>query len=276
VSVPAAAIALSLSYYTVPELTPPAAVHVAADAGFCFVGLRLLHGQPGRDLAPLLADAALRRETMRAMADRGLDALDASGARLVADSDVDAFDSFLDAAAEMGARHILATADDAERARLIERTTRLCEKAAARGLTIDLEFVPWMAVGDLRAARRLVDDVRHPALGIAVDALHFHRSGSSADELARVPRDRLRYVQLCDAPAERPAAREALLHEATKERLLPGDGAIDLVTMLRAMPRGIPVALEIPMAVLARAIPAAERLARIIAATRRVLARAYD
>jgi hypothetical protein len=30
------------------------------------------------------------------------------------------------------------------------------------------------------------------------------------------------------------------------------------------------------MAVLARAIPAAERLARIIAATRRVLARAYD
>jgi hypothetical protein len=57
----AAAIPLSLSYYTVPELAPPAMVRAAADAGFEFVGVRLLHGQPGRDPAPLLENSALRK-----------------------------------------------------------------------------------------------------------------------------------------------------------------------------------------------------------------------
>jgi len=62
--VKAAAIPLSLSYYTVPELAPPAMVGAAADAGFDFVGVRLLNGQPGRDPAPLLESPALRRETL--------------------------------------------------------------------------------------------------------------------------------------------------------------------------------------------------------------------
>jgi sugar phosphate isomerase/epimerase len=66
-----------------------------------------------------------------------------------------------------------------------------------------------------------------------------------------------------------------LLHAAVSERLFPGDGAIDLVGLLRALPRGIPIALEIPTATLARTTPAAERLQRAVAATRRVLADAY-
>ena len=49
-----AATPLSLSYYTVPELTPPDMVRAAAGAGFEYVGVRLLNGQPGRDPAPLL------------------------------------------------------------------------------------------------------------------------------------------------------------------------------------------------------------------------------
>lgn len=272
----AAAIPLSLSYYTVPELSPPEAVHAAADAGFRHVGLRLLHGQPDGDVAPLMRDAALRRATMRALADRGLSALDASGARLVPLTDVAAFDPFLETAAAMGARHILATADDPENARLIERATRLCERAATHGLTVDLEFVPWMSVPDGGAALRLLRGVGHSAFGIAVDALHVDRSRTSLADLAAIPAERLRYLQLCDAPAKRPDGREGLLHEATKERLFPGEGAVDLVGILRTMPRGIPIALEIPTATLARSMPAAERLARAVAATRHVLALAYD
>lgn len=271
-----ATIPLSLSYYTVPELSPPEAVHEAADAGFRHVGLRLLHGQPGREVAPLMQDAALRRDTMRALAARGLSALDASGARLVPQTDVAAFDPLLETAAAMGARHILATADDPEEQRLIERATRLCERAATNGLTVDLEFVPWMSIPDGGAALRLLRAVGHPAFGIAVDALHVDRSRTSLADLAAFPAERLRYLQLCDAPAKRPDGRDGLLHEATKERLFPGEGAIDLVGLLRTMPRGIPVALEIPTVALAQSMPAAERLARAVAATRRVLALAYD
>jgi sugar phosphate isomerase/epimerase len=271
----AAKIPLSLSYYTVPELMPVETVHAAANAGFSFIGLRLLHGQPGGGEAPLMQDAALRRETMNALEARGLRALDASGARLVPGTDVDAFEPFLDVVAAMGARHVLATADDPDSGRVVDRLQRLCEKAASRGLSIDIEFVPWMAVSDVAGAARLADVVERANFGIAVDALHFHRSASTPPQLSAVPRERLRYVQLCDATATRPDGRDGLIREATKQRLAPGDGAIDLVGMLRAMPRGIPVALEVPMESRAQTVPARERLKQLVAATRAILERAY-
>jgi sugar phosphate isomerase/epimerase len=271
----ARAIPLSLSYYTVPELAPPAMVRAAAQAGFAMVGLRLLNGQPGRDPAPLMEDASVERETIAAMRDTGVRALDASGARLVPATDVDAFGPFLETAARMGARHVLATVDDPERARAIDRLGRVCERAAALDLTVDVEFVPWMVVGNLATAAALVRDVGHPALGIAVDALHFDRSRSSTSELAALPRSWFRYVQLCDAPREFAPDREALLHAAVRERMFPGEGAIDLVGLMRALPRGLPVALEIPMTARAREMPAPQRLARAVQATRSVLDAAY-
>lgn len=273
---PAGAAPLSLSYYTVPELAPPDMVRAAAAAGFDFVGVRLLNGQPGRDPAPLMQDPALRRETLAVLRDTGLRVLDASGARLIPSTDIAAFAPFLDTAAQMGARHVLATGDDADEARLTARFRDLAEQAAMRELTVDIEFVPWMSVASLSAAARIVRAVGHPALGIAVDALHFDRSGSRTEDLAALPWAWFRYVQLCDAPAQWNADREALLHAATQERLYPGEGAIDLRALLRALPRGIPVALEIPRATLARTVPAAARLQDAVAATRRVLAAAYD
>jgi sugar phosphate isomerase/epimerase len=269
-------IPLSLSYYTVPELAPPAMVRAAAAAGFRFVGLRLLNGQPGRDAAPLLQDAALRRETLACMRDSGLDALDASGARLIPGTDMTAFEPFLETAAAMGARHVLATGDDPDRARLLARFAQLCEQAAGFGLSVDLEFVPWMTTGNLAIAADIVRDVNCENFGIAVDALHFSRSRSRVDNLAALPPRWFRYVQLCDAPAEFDEHREALLHAAVRERLFPGEGGIDLVSLLRALPRGIPVALEIPTATLAQTMPAAQRLTHAVAAARAVLAMAYD
>jgi len=266
---------LSLSYYTVPELAPPEMVAAAAAAGFDYVGVRLLNGQPGRDLAPLMADAGLRRETLAVLRDTGIRALDASGARLIPSTDMTAFAPFLAAAAELGARHVLATGDDPDASRLTARFGELCDAAARFGLTVDIEFVPWMTIRDLATAARMVRAVDRPNLGIAVDALHFDRSGGRAADLDGLPPRWFRYVQLCDAPATWSAERDALLHAATHERLFPGEGAIDLVGLLRALPRGIPVALEIPTATLARTMPAADRLRSAVAATRRVLAEAY-
>ncbi|XEY15386.1 hypothetical protein ABMY26_03875 [Azospirillum sp. HJ39] len=57
-----------------------------------------------------------------------------------------------------------------------------------------------------------------------------------------------------------------------KERLFPGEGGIDLIGLLRALPPGLPLALEIPTATLARTMDAPARVARAAAATRRLLA----
>jgi sugar phosphate isomerase/epimerase len=268
-------IPLSLSYYTVPELSPTQMVREAAAAGFDFVGARLLNGQPGRDPAPLMASSAMRRETIACLRDAGMGVLDASGARLRPETDMAAFAPFIDAAAEMGARHILASGDDPDEPRLAARFAELCELAGRSGLTVDLEFVPWMSVADLTLAARMVRTVACANFGIAVDALHFDRSRSRLSDLAALPRTWFRYVQLCDAPRAWASDRESLIHEAVSERLFPGEGAIDLAGLLRALPSGIPIALEIPTATLARTTPAAERLQRAVAATRKLLVDVY-
>jgi sugar phosphate isomerase/epimerase len=201
--------------------------------------------------------------------------LDASGARLVPSTDLAAFAPFFEAATELGTRHVLATGDDPDESRLADRFGALCEAAQRFGLTVDIEFVPWMTLASVNDAARLVRAVGHSALGIAVDALHFDRSGSRVDDLAALPRPWFRYVQLCDAPEEWSSDREALLHAATRERLFPGEGGIDLVGLLRALPAGIPVALEIPRESLSRTMAAGERLQRAVQATRRVLESAY-
>jgi sugar phosphate isomerase/epimerase len=268
-------IPLSLSYYTVPELSPPQMVREAAAAGFDFVGARLLNGQPGHDPAPLMASSALRRETIACLHDAGIGVLDASGARLRPETDMAAFAPFIDAAAELGARHILASGDDPDEPRLAARFAELCELAGRSELTVDLEFVPWMSVADLTLAARMVRTVACANFGIAVDALHFDRSRSRLSDLAALPRTWFRYVQLCDAPRAWAPDRESLVHAAVSERLFPGEGAIDLAGLLRALPSGIPIALEVPTATLARTAPAAERLQRAVAATRKLLVDVY-
>jgi sugar phosphate isomerase/epimerase len=263
---------LSLSYYTVPELTPPDMVRVAAEAGCRFVGVRLLNGQPGRDPAPLMLDAALRRETAQALRDTGLSVLDANSARLLPETDMPAFRPFLETAAEFGARHVLASGDDPDATRSTERFAQLADMAREFGLTVDIEFVSWMSVAGIREADRILRGAARDNLGIAVDALHFDRSGSRLDDLAAIPARCLRYFQICDAPPNRNDDRATLFHIAVKERLLPGDGAIDLIGLLRHLPRGIPVAMEIPMADLSKTVAAGERVRRAVAATRKLLA----
>lgn len=265
---------LSLSYYTVPELTPLEAIAVAADAGCRHVGLRLLGGQPGGGEMPLVADAGLRRQVLATFRDTGVTPLDANTARFVPATKVEALLPFLDVAAELGARHVLATADDTDDGRLADNLFALCEAAAARGLTVDLEFVPWLSVPDLSSAANLVRRCDHSALGIAVDALHFHRSGSDIAALSGLPAAWFRYVQVCDAPRlTSPPGRDALIHEAVKERLLPGDGAIDLVGLIRALPPSLPLALEIPQSALAATMSARERVVQAVDKARALLRR---
>lgn len=271
----AASRTLSLSYYTVPELSAPAAVEVAARTGCAHVGLRLLAGQPDVDLLPAMTDAGVRREIKDALAATGVSILDANTARLVPGSRVSMFEPFLDIAAELGAHHVLATGDDPQRERLAANLRELCELAASRRLTVEFEFVPWMTVPDIAGAARLLGEVGHPALGIAVDALHVSRSASRLSDLTAIPPDRFRYLHLCDASAQLPLGRDALLAEAVGERLFPGEGSLDLVGLLRALPDHIPLALEVPTRTLALTMPAPERVRRAVEGARRVLARAF-
>ena len=115
---------------------------------------------------------------------------------------------------------------------------------------------------------RVVEAVGRPETGILVDTLHFDRSGSRLEQLDAIPASRLPMVHVADAPVQASYTTEELLHTARSERLPPGEGGIDIRAIIRRMPPGIPVALEVPMP---GAVPEAAAL-RVRQAAERVLA----
>ena len=88
------------------------------------------------------------------------------------------------------------------------------------------------------------------------------------------PHSRFHYWQLCDGPAERPTTLEEMMRVARTERMFPGEGGIDLVSLARAMPPDIAVSIEVPTAELARTMDASARAKRALTAARRVMAAA--
>lgn len=268
--------ALSLCHATVPELTPPEAILVAEATGCGYVSVRLMIDPPGGETCPIMREPALLRETTRRLRETRVWVLDVEVARLDADTRVPAFDPFLRVAAELGASGVLVTGDDAEHARLVDNFGAFCDAASAYGLNADLEFVPWLTVGDLAAAIRVVGAASGRNGGILVDTLHLDRSGGTAGDLAAVPPDWLRYLQVSDACAEKPRTISDMIHIARHERLLPGDGALDLIAMVRKMPPDIPVAIEIPNAKLASGMAALDRVRLAVAAVRSLLAAARE
>jgi sugar phosphate isomerase/epimerase len=265
--------AISLAYHTAPELDPVAAVEVAAVAGCSHASLRIAGGSGTQTVMPLAADRSLRQRTRARMRELGIAAHEASTVRLAPDTDTATFHPFCEVAAEFGARFVLTNADDADRARLIENCGRLCEAAAASGLETHFEFVAWSATPNLASAAELQDALGRADFKIALDALHFDRSGGRAADIRRLGAHRIGSFHICDAPADYDPSREAQIHIAVNERLFPGEGALDLVGMLEALAPDLPIAIETPRRSLAATVPALERVRQAVAATRAVLSK---
>jgi len=262
---------LLVSQLTAIELPPPALLAAAAASECAAAGVRMIPVAPGGAAYPLMDDPALMRETLRVIADTGVTVSDLEIVILTPGTDVSSFRPFLEAGGRVGARHVLVTGYDADEPRLVATFAAFCDEAAPFGLTADLEFLPWSNVPDLAASVRIVTAAGRPNAGILIDPLHFERSDSRVADIARIPRDWLHYWQICDAPRERPGTADGLLHTARAERLYPGEGGLDLVALLRAMPSDLPLSIEVPKAELARSVPGRERVRMAADATRAFL-----
>jgi len=264
---------LSLAALTVLELSPPEMVACAAAAGYSHVGLRLVPATEHEPTWPVIGDTAMVREIEHRLEDTGVRVLDVEIFRLRPDTDVRSYLPALETGARLGAGHVLVAGNDPDEARLTERFATLCELGTALRLTFDLEPMPWTEVKNLQQAARIVAAARQPNAGVLIDPIHFDRGGNVPADIGLVPPERLHYAQLCDAPAERPRDTEAVLHQARAERLMPGDGGLDLAGILRALPQGLPLGMEVPMLTLAKTVPAVERARRIRAKTEALLAK---
>lgn len=264
---------LSLAPLTALELDPAELVSCAAATGFDAVGLRLIRATGQEPVRPTIGLTPLIRETKRRLDDSGLQLLDIEVVRLVPDTDVRPdFEGFLETGAYLGAAEVLVTGYDPDHVRTADNLAQLSLLAAEFGLTINLEPMPWTEVRNLHEGAALVAQCP-VTVGMLIDAIHYDRAGSTPAELRALPRDWIRYAQICDAPTERPTSVAELMYQGRSARLLPGEGGIDLVSMLRALPTGLPISVEAP---LLGDAPAAVRAAAAARASREVLASVDD
>src|ERR1700744_4589839 len=202
----------SLAALTALELAPPDLIDAAAACGYQQVGLRLMPAVAGGPAYPLMDDATKLKETIARIDATGVTVADLEIAALRAETGIASFEAFFEAGARLGAQHILVAAYDPDLVRFADRYARFCEAARPYGLTADLEFMPWTSVPNLKQAMRIVEEGNQPNAGLLVDALHFDQSQSLTSGIAKMPKGKLHYWQICDGPAKRPTTTEALMH----------------------------------------------------------------
>lgn len=252
---------IGLAALTVMELPAHEQVTVAAAAGYTHVGLRLIP----------VAGQSLPRfdpgETKRRLAETGVKVLDVEVFRLDPETEVVRFERTMAQAAELGATELLVHGADPEESRLIQSFGALCDLAERYGLSANLEPMPWLNISTVAKAKRILSGAGRKNAALLVDAIHFYRADNSFDDLKNVP---MRYLQLCDAHPGRPTDMEEMIRQARGDRLFPGEGALDLKSLLAALPADLPLSLEVPIA---RKMEPFERARLALAATRLLLSR---
>ena len=252
---------LSLAAGTAPDIGPAETVDAAAAAGFPAVGVWF---DPATWSPQVLRSVAARLDH------HGLVALDVEPIMLGSADDHGG--AIVDAAIELGARHVLVASREADNGAVADRLATLAARTDGSSVSLVLEFLPALGVRTFAQANAIVDQVAHPAVGVLIDALHLARAGESPDHLRAAPPGRLPYLQLCDAGAPPDdLSPMGLIREALHGRLLPGEGGIRLARMFAQLPESLPVSVEIPNHLRMPQLGVREWARQALAASRAVL-----
>jgi sugar phosphate isomerase/epimerase len=180
---------------------------------------------------------------------------------------------FFEAAAVLGADTIVAvhlTGGSVDPGFAIDAFGTLCDDAAAHGLRVALEFMPFSGIPDLAAGWGIVEAAGRANGGLVLDVCHYVRSGGGAARLASIPPERIFSIQLADGPA---AAPDDIVDEAMFHRALPGTGEMGVARILADLAaRGVRARTGPELYQRAWAdMTATEVAARLMAATQAVL-----
>lgn len=262
--------AWSLAFLTIADIGPVEAVNVAAKAGYQMVGIRILPATHEEQPYPLLTSDRLLREVASALTDTGVKIGDVELIRLRADTDIQSFSQFFECAQRLHAHNVTVVSDDAHKTRVIDRFSQLCELASGFELTMNLEPMPWAGIRDLEDAKDVVLASGQENAGVLIDALHFHRRLTPLEQLENIPVELLNIFQICDAPVEFDPSPEVIRHMARTARLIPGEGGLDLQSLILRMPESAIVSIEVPSQALMSEYSAYERARRALESARKI------
>jgi len=112
-----------------------------------------------------------------------------------------------------------------------EAFAALCDRGADLGLLLHFEFWPGSAL-DLATSAAIVAAADRANGGLTVDSWHLARTRGGDALLRSLPGARIVALQLCDSPAV-DGPEDDYMTVTMTQRLVPGDGALDLVGFLR-------------------------------------------
>lgn len=252
---------LSLASGVLPEHPAETVAHAAAKSGFPAFGVRI---QP--------AEWNERRaRQLGALADNeGLVILDAEVVWIQPGPIDPELFRLVELGIVMNARNLLVVSSDPDHAATADKFARICEHAAPTGIPVSLEFGRFTQVHDLGSALQIIEQSRQSNARLLIDPLHLSRSGGKVSDVAKIPRALFAYAQFCDAVAEQPPPEDftAIREEALDGRVLPGEGSLPLAELLDAMPRGLPLSVELRSKWLREVyLDPVDRAARLLAAT---------
>ena len=255
---------ISIAAGVSPELAadPEAFIGAAADAGWPATGVWF---------DPDTWDDARTRRVADRLGSSGLAAVDMEVIRI--GSDGDCGERLVDAAAEIGARNILAISSLADADATAERLAQLCQRAAPAGIRVCIEFMRFTEVGDLGDALDVAARTGEPNVGVLCDLLHVVRSGTTLDAIAAADHELFPYVQWCDAPAEPEGwSTRELVIDALDARSIPGEGQLPTAAFEALFADEVPFSMEVRSRHLREAFPdPTERAAQLLWGTRAAL-----
>ena len=265
---------LGIERLSVFGMPPVEFVALAADLGCNCIGIGLAptqsynpHNYPDWSLRD---NAALRREMIAALGDRGIRISIVEGFAIAPNHDVRGYDRDLDIVCELGGDRINVVSLDKHPQRTIEGFAVLAEMAAERGLLVSAEMGSLGPIANVGPALAVASGVGMANFSLLIDSMHFFRLGNTVGELAAMDPNMIGYVQLCDAP--RASRFDTYMEEALYERMVPGTGELPLVEFVRVLPANVVVSLEIPMRSLAeKGVGPRERLTSCVEAARSLL-----
>lgn len=258
---------LSLAAGVLPDHSPQTTARAAAAAGYDATGIWV-----DRDT---WTDATTR-ELATILTGEGLPALDVEVVWLMPGAPDDHHLRVVDIARALGAANVLVVSSDPDDSATATKLRALCEHGAG-DVRIALEFALFTEVRTIAQAGAILRAVDHPAAAMLIDPLHLARSGGTPADVAALPREWLPYAQFCDAgPLTFDTAdRAAIIEEAVDRRLHVGEGVLPLAELLGAMPKRLPLSIELRSKALRDGHPdPVDRARAVLAATRRFMAMA--
>jgi sugar phosphate isomerase/epimerase len=110
---------------------------------------------------------------------------------------------------------------------------KLCDRAAAHGLVVGLEFLPFTNVADASDALRIVERAGRPNGGVCVDIWHHQRGAADLDLIRAIPGDRITAIQVSDGPLA--PTLDSYYDDCLRTRVPPGGGEMDVAGFLRVV-----------------------------------------